>query len=551
MGATKVAGVRRSAHQRLRTLRRAAVAAAGLGPRSAAVTALHDRGNAPAAPAAGTRNSGLAYATADEQATTLVWLFNYWHDAYGIPEPDVDIRLVDPSGRSVAERRIRLAPDATAVVDVRDLCRSSGVGLPFIGQVLLSLEHEHLVAGRPLQMFVEYARDDGARSGVHGQYGLQRRAAGQVVGCIRAEGGRRGRTGVVVVNAFDGRNGTRPMRAAVEVRNADGRRLRTRLPALGPMASRMVWLDELFPSLDRFLSGRTGHARVYLPTPSSRLATVYDTGDRVIYNRAAVENGWSQQPGRPAGWTASAPVAACPVRVDERYDTRLTLPNVLGPSRGAYWFDCTVRAPDGAIVCRGRELVPEGGLRTVSLGRLLAGQGVDRCTGMAEITVERADAGDELPQMFDVLVGLERDGDLVAEALIGGEYLNGPVPPGAGLPDVRRTRNFGRVRVGDGDRTLVFLGHPAAVPGYDVEAHAAVTLVDLGGRPVDAVELTLPAHGSVVLDVAETFPGAREALGVRGWGMVKVRATDARLYGTHLVETDGATTAVFDHLVGG
>src|SRR4029078_10364386 len=109
-------------------------------------------------------NTSLTWARADESMTTLVWLHNYWSDAYGIAAPHLHASLVDLAGATVATFEIDLDPDATEAIDVRARCRELGVPLPHEGELLLALRDDAIVPGGPVQVFGEYVRTTASRA---------------------------------------------------------------------------------------------------------------------------------------------------------------------------------------------------------------------------------------------------------------------------------------------------------------------------------------------------------------------------------------------------
>src|SRR4051812_39361076 len=97
-------------------------------------------------PASGVpESSSFNWVTASETTNTTVWIHNYWSDGYGIPTPEIHATLLDESGTSLVTWSLTLAPDATVPIDVRSVCRTNGVALPFEGQLLLRMRHEKLV----------------------------------------------------------------------------------------------------------------------------------------------------------------------------------------------------------------------------------------------------------------------------------------------------------------------------------------------------------------------------------------------------------------------
>ena len=547
-----VVALRRRGRRGSRSIRRVVDGARGLGPSvTLAWAARRATGKRPPRH----ENSSFTWAIADHRTTTIAWLHNYWSDAYGIDRPQISAELFDRSGASVACWNVDLEPDETASIDVRERCRAHAVQLPFEGQLLLRLVDDKLMSGRPVQVFAEYERDDGESTGVHGQYGEMETPAAQVVSAMRVDARGGNRTAVIVMNPYNGPGGLTPMRAELTVLSADGRHQRARLPALAPRATRRVYVDEVFPDLARFLGNQPGHLRLKLPCPSSRVSTLveYDDG-RCIANHGTVDRVFDQGAGRPVESAEAGPVASAFVICDERWDTELTFPNVWGPVAGAYEAQIDVFAGDGGHLVTHTVHVPRDGLVQVAMTPVLRDAGVPLpVVAHAQVSVRPSTAVDEWPATFDILVGLLRGNELVGEVQVGSDFYNAPVPAGVRWPDIRRTRVFGRVRLGGGLRTRVFLSHP--MPGTDrasvAPALPQLTLVSSDGTRKLTHQVELPAHGCLLADVTDLFPEAPQFLGESGSGTLRVRDTGARLYGFYYVESDRARTVPVCHLIGG
>jgi hypothetical protein len=494
-------------------------------------------------------NTSLTWVRVRPDATTVVWIANYWSDAYGLTSPRFEACVLDATGDVVAQWCFELAADATETIDVRDVLRAEGRPDDLDGQLLLRVADEHLVPGRPVQVFAEYRRDDGECSGVHGQYGLVDRPVAQRVAGMRVEAGPGVQTGFVVTNAYDGPGAPHTMHAELTVYAEDGR---SRRAELGPIPARGTLVADasaLIPDLAAHLGGRPGHARIRLACPSSRIATFVasDAGGLVV-NHGTVDRTFDQERGIAAEWSASDPVASVVVVVGAARETVVTLPNVWGPRADRYVARVRVFTLDGDRIADRIVPVERDALRTVSLRDVL-GPGV---TGVfaAEVTLV-GDRGRERPHTFDVLVGFVDDGVLRAEAQVGSEFSNGPVPPGVRWPDVRRTRIFGRVDERDGRETSVFLAYPVAGTDPVTPTHPRLTLVSADGTRTSARVVELAPHGALCATVGELFPDAAAVLGAAGTGQVRVRDTEARLYGYSWVTHPTARTFPFDHLIGG
>ena len=542
--------LRRRARRGSRGIRRVVDGARGLGP---SVTLAWAARRATTRHSPRHENTSFTWVIADHGTTTIAWLHNYWSDAYGIDRPELSAELFDRSGASVACWSVGLEPDETISIDIRERCRAHGVRLPFEGQLLLRLIDDKLMGGRPVQVFAEYERDDGESTGVHGQYGEMGVPAAQVVSAMRVEAGRGHRTAVIVTNPYNGPGGPTSMRAELTVLSADGRHRRARLPAVAPRATHRVYVDEVFPDLAGFLGREPGHIRLKLPCPSSRVSTLveYDDG-RCIANHGTVDRVFDQGAGRPVGSAEPGPVASAFVICDDRRETELTLPNVWGPVAGEYEAQIDVFASDGRHLVTQTVPVPRDGLAQVRMKPVLRRAGVPLPTvAHAQVSVRPAGQVDEWPATFDVLVGLLKGDELVGEVQVGSDFYNSPVPAGVRWPDIRRTRVFGRVRVDGGHRTYVFLSHPVAGQDHGAPACPRLTLVSSDGTRKLTHQVELPVHGCLLAEVTDLFPEAPQFLGATGSGTLRVRDTDARLYGFYFVESDHARTVPVCHLIGG
>ena len=116
---------------------------------------------------------------------------------------------------------------------------------------------------------------------------------------------------------------------------------------------------------------------------------------------------------------------------------------------------------------------------------------------------------------------------------------------------MRRTRIFSRVITDERTRTRVFLANPCSRDDYDVVATPSVRLLNLDGEVIGTVVPEIPPHGCVELDIAQVFGECVDALGPSGRGLLKVRDTEARLYGFCFVDIAGAPAMPLDHLIGG
>jgi hypothetical protein len=501
-----------------------------------------------------TENSGFVWARAGQGWTTQVWVHNYWSwsDAYQIEQPCLRATLLDTDGVAQGEWAIEPAPDGTVAVDVAERCRALNVPLPFEGQLLLRLRHPRLRQGRPLQVIGEYVHDDGARAVVHGQYGLMRVPVARVSGNMRAVAGGGRRTGVILLNPYDGPGREHDMRMEAVVSSHDGRRRRVALPSLRRRAMRRAYLDDLVPDLDAFLDGQPGSFEVRLPCGGTRVTTFQeDAAGAMVMNHGTLDRRFHHEPGLPAEWAGSTPVASTFAVCTATRDTVLTLVNNWGPPEAPYHVDVALHDRAGSPVASSSVLVPAGHVRSLSLRSVLAAAGrLDVTVAHAEVRLRPASGKRGCPIRFDVLVGL-LDGDrLLSEVQVGSELYNAPSPR-PDWPDIRRTRTFGRALVGEGLRTWLFVGYPVGGPAPDGPAATTVSLLDPAGSVRGVCEVELAPHGFLHAAVDELFPDAGRLLGPAGAGTVRVRSTAARFFGYHAVEAPGAGTVAVDHLIGG
>ena len=536
-----------------RSARRMLAGARGLSPRATASWAWARARRDQTAPK---ENSSFTWVIATETDTTILWVHNYWSDAYAIPSPTFDVALIDGAGATAAQWSLTLDPDATAAVDVRQECLDRGVALPFEGQALLVLADERVVPGRPVQLFAEYVRDDGEASGVHGQYGLMHAPLAQVVGGVRVHPDPAWRNAMVVVNAYDGPGGPVACHPRLEILAGDGRIRRCVLEPLAPRASARVYVDDLVPDLAEFLGGQPGQMRVALPYAGSRAASFIEhrSDGRRVVNHATIDRVFDQGLGIAPGWAGSPPVVSVLVQADEHRDTIITLPNVWGPMAAGYPVEMRLYRPDGTELLRHQLTVAERTTCDVSLRDLLVAAGVALpVVAHGEVRIGSVPSATEQPAILDLVVGLRDDGAPAGEVQVGGEFFNADIPPGVTMPDIRRTRVFTRVRSDEQARTWLFLAYPAPIDAEPTAvARPLLTLLDSSGRRRATTEVEIPVHGCLLAELTELF-GAEvaEVLGPEHAGALRVRDTGARLYGYHLVEVDGARSVVIDHLVGG
>lgn len=499
-------------------------------------------------------NTSLTWVEAATDATTWVWLHNYWSDAYGIERPAFYVKLVDSAGALVASWSMVLDADSTALIDVRSECIRHNIALPFVGQLILSVSNQKLVAGRPVQVFGEYRRDDGEASGVHGQYGLMRNPAAQVLSAMRLESNETRRTALVVTNPYDGPGQPASMRATVTALADDGRSIKARLPAIAPLSTSIVYLDEVFERLPIFLDGRPGHMKLKLPFPSSRVATFVEHSrtQRRMVNHGTIDRVFDQGGGIPAQNNGARPVASCLVLCDDNLDTIFSLANVWGPIPHDYIASLHFFGPDGSSIGIYQREVRRDWFIQLSAKEVLVGLGVAPprfCH--VEISLQPTNPIDEVPAQFDLLVGVQDHGELIGEVQVGSDFFNASVPPGVSWPDIRRTRIFSRVRTGPATTSTLYLAHPVASPLHDDVAQPTITLLSQNGSERSQITVELAPHGCLLADVDTMFPNAEALGGNDGICTLRVRDTQARLYGYHLTRSPGSASLVIDHLVGG
>lgn len=553
---TSMAELRTAARVGARTARRAAVGAWSLGPVAFAQAVAATRRTT-----GDVRNTGLTWVDAGAR-NTIVWIHEYWNDAYGIDPPIVNLTLLDAAGVPVAGWTAPLPRAGTHGVDVRAVCRAHDVPLPFTGQLLAEIRGDGLVAGRPLQVLAEYRDVDGSGTLVHGQYGVSPRPLAHEIGAMRVDPD-------AVMQQLSVVNGLVSSRAVeiqprLTLRNHAGVTRRARLPRVPAHGSILVDLHEIVPDLGPFLEGRPGQVSVRVPYPASRIAScaTYADGRRIV-NHGTIDRVFDQARGVPGHWTESWPVVSMPFHAPApadptgatdaagQVDTVYTIPNRVGPVRGVQRVLFRVHTRDGDHVANATFAVASDATLEVRASAIAEHLGLELpFDGHVELASRLLDDDAEQPGILDVVVAFERDGVRIGEALAGGAFFNAPVPPRLAMPDVRRTRTFGLVRAGGGSRTHLFLANPAGRHGYDVTAEPTLRLFDTQGTPVAETSLRLAPHAGRWFDVDDLFPGAAELLGSEGTGTVRVRDTEARVYGWFVVG-DRGRTVMFDHLVGG
>jgi hypothetical protein len=370
------------------------------------------------------------------------------------------------------------------------------------------------------------------------------------------------RSAVVVVNAYDG-----PTRAASRIRtfrlfNANGESRSARLAEIEHFATRRVYIDEAFDDVAGFLGGQPGHMVVSVPCPSSRLLNLveYDDG-RTIVNHGTVDRLFDQAPGIAfTGEAPIQPVASLPVWCDDVRDTVVTLPNRWGPLSTDYVVSIDVFDLDGLHRATIEERVPPNGLRVVHLGDALRRSGVERpFRGHAEVRVAPTGVLDEWPANVDVLVGFEDDGRLAGEVQVGSDFFNCESDDGLPEPLIRRTRVSGRVATGSGLTSWLYLALPMASRSGAVRdglasigaADVDLVLLDSEGRERATARVVLSPHGGLCTAVRDIWPSLDELLAPAEIGTIRVRSTDARLYGYSWIEERDSLTFPICHLIGG
>jgi hypothetical protein len=354
---------------------------------------------------------------------------------------------------------------------------------------------------------------------------------------------------VVITNGYEG-SGAHGSSHTVTLFNAAGHSRRAEVRRISAGGSRRVDLGELFGDLEAFLGGADGHVTVTVPCPSSRLLTLVRLpDDRTVVNHGTIDRTFDQAPGVPAARAAAGlqPVCSIPVWVDHRRETVLTLPNRWGPHPGAYQVTVGVHALDGTPVANHVTVVPRNGLLTLSLAEVLTER---EFVGHAEVRVRPVDDVDEWPATLDVLVGFVDHGALAGEVQVGSEFFNVDLPAGVPSAGVRRTRVTGRVATGPDVRSWLFLAYPVT-SGGGPNVRALLTLLDASGQERATHELTLPAHGGWCGSLDQLWPDLAVHLGATSVGTVRVRSTEARLYGYSWIERAGARTFPICHLIGG
>ena len=541
-----------------RAVRRVTTAGAQLGPAAPAAFTIHRlRGQQPPDPV----NTSLTWVVADSDHTTRLWVHHYWADAYGGIDPSLSAQLIDGYGQMVASWSVQVPPHGLRVIDIAEQCGACGVPLPFEGQLLLRAEHEGLVPGRPVQVFGEY-RSRAGSSGVHGQYGLQTKPASQLISGMRVDPSRSNRSAVVIVNAYDGTPRRASKHSTLRLFNAHGESRSVRLAEIEHRASRRVYVDEVFEDVDGFLGGQPGHMVVSVPCPSSRLLNFveYDDG-RFIVNHGTVDRLFDQGPGvASAGASPTQPVTSLPVWCDDDRDTIVTLPNRWGPLTNNYLATIDVYDLGGRHRATLTELVPANGLRVIRMYEALRREGIEGpFHGHAEVRVAPKGVLDEWPAWVDMLVGFEDHGRLAGEVQVGSDFFNCDSDDGLPEPLIRRTRVTGRVATGEGVVAWVYVGHPVALTAEArtgagsslAPAAVTLTLLDSEGRERATHCVVLPAHGGLCTAVRDLWPELDDLLAPAGIGTVRVRSTDARLYGYSWIEEQNSVTFPICHLIGG
>ncbi len=82
-------------------------------------------------------------------------------------------------------------------------------------------------------------------------------------------------------------------------------------------------------------------------------------------------------------------------------------------------------------------------------------------------------------------------------------------------------------------------------------AALTLTLLDSEGRERATRAVELPAHGALLTSVRDVWPNLDELLAPAAIGTVRIRSTEARLYGYSWIEEQRSLTFPICHLIGG
>jgi hypothetical protein len=499
-------------------------------------------------------NSSFCWIKEGDGVSTLVYVYNYWSENYGIRRVRLRWTLYDGAGRRRGRGVRALRPDETIVITSADLLREAGVATPFEGNLVCELRHPKLRPGLPVQMLGEYRASDGTASCVHSQWGFYERTRpkGAAGGHIHLLSDDVYETVIVSQNCSRSKRG-RDLRAnapRVTFYNAEGDARTVVMRPIPPCGFARYTLREMVSDGDRFLAGGSGNARVEMWTPSIRTFHFHRRRDGSIsVNHAAGD--YASQPDKITPVPRAtferfgrASLAIGPAWEGDGVTSRYVLHNNYVPI-GAQAFDVHLYDAEGVLKLHRPAYVvlDPRQTRVVSLGELLREGGLTApFRGSVQFAFSLRSDTVFCPPVFQLVTELSVGGR-IAGVDAGSDIFN--ASPG-------RTKIFSRALETADDETWACVANPSSDPRGGRPSSTTVSLIAADGSDRLTALVVIPAQGAFFQPLRAIFPDAAAFLArTGGLGLVKFRDVTTRLYGFHIVRHRPNGSLAIDHLIGG
>ncbi len=499
-------------------------------------------------------NSSFCWIKEGEGISTVMYVYNYWVENYGIPRVRLRWTLFDEAGRRRGRGRRELRVDETAAIAAADLLREANVTGPFEGNLVFELTHPRLRPGLPVQVLGEYRAADGTMSCVHSQWGFYERTRpkGAAGGHIHVFSDDTYETVIISQNCSRSQR-ARDLRAnapRVTFYNAGGDARAVTMPSIPPCGFAHYMLRDVVSDGDRFLSGGSGNARVEMATPSIRTFHYHRRRDGSIsVNHAAGD--YASRPDRvtPAlretfDRFGRGPLAIGPAWEGDGVSSRYVLHNNYVPI-GSYAFDVHLYDVDGGLKLHRPAYVvlDPRQTRIVSLAKLLKEGGlVSPFRGSVQFALSLRSDAILCPSVFQLVTELSAGGR-IAGCDAGSDVFNAAP---------QRTKIFARALETSDYETWVCVANPSSDPCGGRPSTTTVSLITADGRARLTASVAIPTQGALFQPLHAVFSEAAAFLDrTGGIGLLKVRDVTTRLYGYHIVRHRTLGSVAIDHLIGG
>jgi len=502
-------------------------------------------------------HSCICWVCEDRNFHTRVFLFNYWSETYGVSDVMYELSLHDRDGRQVHSWETPMRPKETKCVDVAAVVGELRIKTPFEGNLIVRTRN--LASRRWVQIRanVDYYGDNFVTT-VHDQGWLMNYKMRYAVSVAPVVDNELFETSLVLLNCFDYRQDSNELvsRPRIQVLGPEGERSAWKhLPPVKACGARHIEINQAFPSLRKMLRGQQGALRLSGVNLGRPLFFIREKKTGQCW----VDHGFHDQtiPSRILSRTTrqitgGGPILTALALEGENIHTRYTFFNNLG-----FTFDYNLRlclfGADGEKILDIPNLHQWGPYETkvVHLRDLLNGRRLpDRFVGHIRVSLAEDSKHRFYPMSFYVVPELFNSEANQGWALGNALYNSGLRRKYLFEPP--RTRVFSRVVLNEEYKTSVFLINASTRFDYRQQANPVVTLFDGSGSHSMETQLTIPPHGSVLFDVEEVFPGARQFLEKSdGVGQIGIQDKSARLSGGHLLGHRSGGVPAIDHLIGG